>query len=491
MQAWTKPDLLFDRETEWEDLVEFAGNPASGATLALVYGRRRQGKTLLLELLTEAAGGFMFTGLQQSDTQNRADLATAYARHTGLPGAAFGDWREAVDALLRLGEGRDQPVTVVLDEFSYLLEAAPPLASIVQNALSPRSHAKTRTRTRLILCGSAITTMRGLLGGSAPLRGRATLELMVDPLGYRDAAEFWGVAHDPELAFRLHALVGGTPAYREMSFDAPMSAADFDGWVARRLLRPASAMFREGDVLLHEEPGLGDPALHYAVLAAISRGAHKRGEIATVLGRPDSALTYPLLMLEHTLLIERLDDAFRQKRPVYRIAEPLIRFHQLVIRPNEGRLVMRAEKQVWAEAADAVSSLIYGPHLEDLARRWCMEHASKETLGGVAGQVMPAVLACRKERSSHELDVVAIEARLSAADRVTAIGEVKATAVPMDTGAVERLEHIRGLLDPGKVDGPPKLLLFSRSGFTRGLRDLAKARDDVELIDLDRLYRGD
>ncbi|MFB9891824.1 hypothetical protein [Planobispora takensis] len=89
---WAKPGALFDREIEWGELTEFAGNPA--------------------------------------------------------PGAAFGDWREAVDALLRLGEDRDRPVTVVLDEFSYLMDAAPPLTSIVQNALSPRGHAKTRTRTR-------------------------------------------------------------------------------------------------------------------------------------------------------------------------------------------------------------------------------------------------------------------------------------------------------------------------------------------------------
>jgi hypothetical protein len=232
---------------------------------------------------------------------------------------------------------------------------------------------------------------------------------------------------------------------------------------------------------------LGDPALHYAVLAAISKGAHKRSEIATVLGRPDSALTYPLLMLEHTMLVDRLEDALRQKRPVYRIAEPLIRFHQLVIRPNEGRLVRRGENEVWVEAAPTVSSLIYGPHMEDLARKWCADHASTRTLGGVADHVMPAVLACKAERSSHELDVVV----LVPGGRVSAIGEVKATTVPVDRGAVERLEHIRDLLPPDKAEGRPKLLLFSRSGFTWGLLKLAETRDDVELVDLERLYRGE
>src|SRR5450759_2316032 len=111
-------------------------------------------------------------------------------------------------------------------------------------------------RTRLILCGSALSTMRGLLTGTAPLRGRASLELVLHPFGYRDAALFWQVAHDPELAVRMHALVGGTPAYRDMCTNpSPTSASDFDRWVVDNLLNPASAMFREGNALLSEEDG--------------------------------------------------------------------------------------------------------------------------------------------------------------------------------------------------------------------------------------------
>ena len=126
--------------------------------------------------------------------------------------------------------------------------------------------------SRLFLCGSAFTVTRGLLAGSAPLRGRAKLELLVQPFDYRDAAAFWGLLRDPELAFQVHALVGGTPAYLDMCVDRPDSVADFDDWVIRRLLNPASPMFREGNALLSEEPELGDASLYHAVLAAICAG---------------------------------------------------------------------------------------------------------------------------------------------------------------------------------------------------------------------------
>src|ERR1700733_8712795 len=242
--AVAKPDRLFDRDAEWRELTEFATLPEQGATLGLLYGRRRQGKTLLLELLALELGGFMFAATQQSEAQNLADLGAAYAAYRGLrQPVIFAGYREAFDELFRLGE--DGPVPVIIDEFPYLVAATPALPSYLQQALSPLGHAREHTRTRMILCGSALTTMSQLLGGGAPLRGRARLDLIVRPFAFREAAEFWDVAGHPELAFRLHALTGGTPAYKEMCGGSrPQSLADLDGWGQRRLVHPAVGVFR-------------------------------------------------------------------------------------------------------------------------------------------------------------------------------------------------------------------------------------------------------
>src|ERR1700722_13052207 len=213
--AVPKPHRLFDRDAEWRELTEFATLPHQGATLGLLYGRRRQGKTLLLELLALELEGFIFAATQQSEAQNLADLGAAYAAYRGLrQPVVFADYLEALYEFIRIGE--DRAVQVIIDEFPYLVAATPALPSYLQQALSPLGHARERTKTRMILCGSALTTMSQLLVGGAPLRGRARLELIVRPFGFREAAEFWEVADDPELAFRVHALTGGTPAYKEM-----------------------------------------------------------------------------------------------------------------------------------------------------------------------------------------------------------------------------------------------------------------------------------
>lgn len=485
-----KPDRLFDRDVEWAELTEFATSAQAGAQLGLVYGRRRQGKTLLLELLALELGGFMFAATQQSEAQNLADLGAAYAAYRGLrQPVVFGDYREALGELLRLGEER--PTTVIIDEFPYLVAATPALPSYLQQALSPLGHAREHTRTRMILCGSALTTMSQLLGGGAPLRGRALPELVVRPFGFRQAAGFWEVADDPELAFRLHALVGGTPAYKDMCGGAgPRSLDDLDRWVQRRLLNPASAMFREGGLLLREEPSVSDVSAYASVLGAISAGSTRRGEIAGVLGRPASSIAHLLTGLEDIGLIEHADDALRAKRSVFRVTEPVVRLHQLVTSRHEPELVAGRADRVWARASQRVAARIYGPHFEDLARQWSLYYANDETVGGIAGAVRPTEIACQEHRTGHEVDIVVIE-NPGAGDRITAIGEAKDTNAEVDTRQLRRLEHLRGLLPSGRVDQPPKLLLFSRNGFASDLMREAAGRPDVELIGLDRLYRGE
>jgi hypothetical protein len=490
MSGLPKPAELHDRAEEWQSLADFAADDDPGAVLGIVYGRRRQGKTLLLELLAEATGGLAFTGLQQANTQNLADLAAAYAEFTGLPGASFASWPDAIAALLAIGDHLGRPVLVALDEFPYLVEQAPELPSVLQRALSPRGAARRSGQARLILCGSAFTVMRGLLGGSAPLRGRAKLELIVQPFDFREAAGFWGVLDDPELAFQVHALVGGTPAYRDMCVDRPRSVSGFGEWVVNRLLHPASAMFREGSALLYEEPELGDAALYHAVLAAVCGGAHKRSDIAKKLGRPDSALSHPLDMLERVQLIRKADDALRARRPLYQVTEPLLRLQHLLIRPHEARLVGRGRARVWAESADVVASLIHGPHLEDLARSWCIDHASSETLGGLPSRCEPALVACREHKANHELNVVVTSDAPYSGSRVLAIGEVKAIQSPVGLNQLRRLEHIRTLLPGGTDSEQPRLMLFARHGFTPDLTGEAAARPDTELVDLHRLYHG-
>ena len=104
--------------------------------------------------------------------------------------------------------------------------------------------------------------------------------------------------------------------------------------------------------------------------------------------------------MEDIGLIERLDDALRGKRTVFRIAEPVVRLNHLITTRYEPELVAGRADRVWRRSATVVAEKIYGPHSEDLARQWCLLYADEASLGGVAGAVRPTEIACRGKGTS-------------------------------------------------------------------------------------------
>jgi uncharacterized protein len=487
----TKPRAIFDREAEWADLTRFAADDRPGATLGVVTGRRRQGKTLLLYELARATQGFYFGATEATEADSLRRLGQALAQHTGTLGAIdLPDWATAVDALLALGSRQRTPV--VLDEFPFLARARRDLPSILQHALTPGRPERTGSRSRIVLCGSALSFMGGLLAGSAPLRGRAGLELRVGPLGYRDAARFWGIT-DPNLAARVYAIVGGTPAYRReyVEDDAPSGPGDFNDWVVRAVLNPARPLFREARYLLAEDPDLREPALYHSVLAAVAEGNATRGGIASYIGRKATDLQHPLTVLEDAGLIARERDLLHPGRSIYRITEPLLTFYQAIMRPSWAALERRQGTNVWRRARQRFLSAVVGPQFEALVRCWTEQFAAEATLGGVATEVGRASVADPTTHARYEIDVLALgESHPRSGSRpLLVLGEAK-WGETLGPGHLARLERARDLVRAsGKVSvAETRLLLASAAGFAPELE--RKKRPDVILVDLRRMYEG-
>lgn len=468
----SRPRDLFDREAEWKALARFATDPALRGALGVVYGRRRQGKSWLIERLARAAGGLYVEAFEASARQQLDAFARALAAHVRAPFVpTFPDWQAAIAAW----HGADVPL-VVLDEVQHLVASAPELPSLLQGAASRRAG------PRVILCGSALGAMRALLASDAPLRGRASLELVVRPFDFRTAAAYWGLAKRPRDAVRLHALVGGTPAYRDLAGRRAPKRGAFDDWVFDVLLDPAGALLREGRVLAMDSAH-SDRGLYQGILSAIAGGATRRGRIASVVGRPDNTLAHPLDVLVDLALVERLEDPLHARRSFFRLAEPLLHAHALLIAPNEGVIERRGARTLQVEIERTLSAGVEGPHFERLARDWAQRFASERTLGGVPRAIGPSAVSDASRRLELEIDLAA-----TTGDRILALGEAK-WSQKVGRDVLTELEHKRSLLgDRGKH---AKLLVFGGGTFEKPLRDAARARDDVELIDLERLYRGD
>ena len=493
--AIERPAALFDRVTEWDDLVAFATEPTTSFRIGVVSGRRRQGKSFILDEVARQAGGFYHQAIEEERAPALERLGAAMAADRGLLGGSlsFPDW----SALLRtLAEpATPSPRLVVIDEYPYLLAKSPDIASAIQLAYDA-SRLGRQPPLRLILCGSAMSVMAGLLSGQRALRGRAVLDLVVDPFDYREAAAFWGVQGDPRLAFLLFCVVGGTPGYRDLlEMGPPTSVADFAAWLARGVLNPSHAMFRETDYLLAEEPSLTDRAIYQSALAAIAAGRTTSGAVAGALGRPETSVTHVIDGLERARFIERADDVLRSRRPTLRITDAMLRFQHAVIRPDFHRFESRQTLAAWSDATARFESGVAGPAFEAIARAWTSRYASADTLGGTAARVGSTVVNDSAGRSRVEIDVVALEARSNDEAGVNPtlllIGEAKSGPDPRGLADLRRLERAKELLAGRAHVERTRLAIFAAGGFTADLQNEATRRSDVELIDLERLYAGD
>jgi uncharacterized protein len=262
-------------------------------------------------------------------------------------------------------------------------------------------------------------------------------------------------------------------------------------------LDPAHALFSEDDFLLRDEARITDRSQYLSVLSAIAQGATTSGSIAARLGRDSRSLHHALGVLEDGGFVERSDDVLQDRRPVYRVRDPIVRFSRLVTKPDADRLERGHWAQVVADRVHTIEAGVFGPHFEHLARQFVARHASPSTVGGCAGVVGSAVLADRAARRNHEVDVVAIAVERASNERprVIALGEAKFTAAVRGLGDLARLERARELVVATRSDrldtASIRLLLFSAAGFDRELVATARRREDLELIDLERLYGGE
>lgn len=391
-----KPDRIFDRSFEWSTLSRFVASESPHVRFGVVSGRRRQGKTFLLRALAEAANGFYFTAAEATAHDSLREFGAALAEHTGGPAPyTLTTWSDALRVLYEtVPDG-----LVIIDEFPYLIKADRSIPSVFQRKLDER--ASGRPGTRLLVCGSAMSVMGGLLAANAPLRGRASVELVVNSFDYRTAAKFWRI-DDPRLAVLVHSVVGGTPAYRQefVGGDAPESVADFDDWVARTALNPAVPLFREARYLLAEETDIRDPALYNSVLGAIAEGNATRGGIANHIGRKSSDLIHSLNVLQDCGLITREADPFHARRTRFRVVEPLVTFYEAIMRRAWTPLEQRQASQVWRRSGPTFRTQVVGPHFEALCREWA-GRVAEDVFGDLPGEVAAGTIADPANRSQR------------------------------------------------------------------------------------------
>ena len=299
--------------------------------LYVLYGRRRVGKTELLQQFCQGRRAVYFQAAQVRPKDNLRAFRRALAEGLDDPLAEaveFPDWTAALSyAAERAG---DERLVLVLDEFPYLCETSKGLPSEFQRFWDTRG--KTSS-LMLVLCGSQISFMeKEVLAERSPLFGRRTAQRRLEALAPEATLAFfprWSVA-DRVLAY---SILGGMPAYLRR-FDDKRSLVEN---VLKETLRPEGYLFDEVQFLLRSE--LTNPATYNSILAAVAQDAQKVGEIALHVGVDSTTANKYLHVLRELRLVEREvpltdPDPLRSRRGVYRIADRFLAFHFRHLQPH-------------------------------------------------------------------------------------------------------------------------------------------------------------
>lgn len=456
---------FIDRKTEMAALEREYRR--GGASLVVVYGRRRVGKTMLLVEFMKDKRAFYFLATEESEAQNRTsfkNLVADFVDDSLLRNASVDNWD---DLFARLTKEDGERIVIVMDEFQYLGKANAAFPSVFQRIWD--TILKDRN-VMVVLCGSLITMMVDqALSYSSPLYGRRTAQLRMTQLPFSCYREFFGEKSERELV-ELYSVTGGIPKYIELFEDAP----DIYDAIARNILDRSSFLYDEPNFLLQKE--VGDIGSYFSIIKAIAAGNRKLGKIAGALEVKQTSLTKYLKTLADLDLVEREvpvteTNPQKSKRGLYRIKDNFLLFWFRFVFPSLGLIE--------SGHPDAVLKKIEEGFVDGHAA-YVYEQVCREKIWQLYASGTWPFAPCRVGRwwgvNDVEIDLVAI----SDADDV-AFGECKFWKGPVGINVLRELEA-KSVAVPRSGSGNTWYALFSIGGFTDELQQTAASREDVLLF---------
>lgn len=437
-----------------------------GSSLVVVYGRRRLGKTTLLREFIRGKPALYYLATEENESENRKafqHVVAGFSSNPLLHAASVDRWEPLFQQIAC--EARNRKVVVVLDEFQYLGKANSAFPSILQRIWDMDLQ---QSNIMLILCGSLVHMMESqVLSYTSPLYGRRTSQIRLGAIPFEHFSSFYPDASQAEL-LPLYAVTGGVPKYIELF----QPRSDIYNMMANLVLSPKSFLFDEPSFLLGGE--VRDIGPYFSIVKTIAAGERKLGAIASALGVQQTSLSAYLRTLSNLDLVHREvpvteKQPHKSKRGLYRISDNFLRFWFRFVYPYRSMLEGGQE----AAVMDVIRRDFTAGHVSWVYEDVCRERALRLCAGGMWPLRLERVGRWWNDRS--EVDIVGL------GENSVLYGECKYWSHPVGMNVLEKLRSKAADVFPDTHGRDEYFALFSASGFTPDLLDLAK-RDSHILL---------
>ena len=462
--------MFIGRERELKSLEQLY---ASGKfEFAVLYGRRRVGKTALLTQFIQGKKAIYFMGVESNAKQNLENLSKSILEYASGIAAetSFVSFQAALECVFKMAE--KERVILVLDEYPYVARSSKSLASTLQLLIDKN---KDTSKLMLILCGSSMSYMEDqVLAYKAPLYGRRTAQMKLLPFDFEETCRYFNhfKGEDKALAY---GIVGGTPQYLLQINDR----LSIEENIKNTFLNPISFLYEEPVNLLKQE--VREPAIYTAIITAIAAGASLMSEISSKVGEDTNVCASYIKNLISLGIVQK-ETPYGEKasrKSLYSIEDNMFRFWHRFVLENNSLIARGAADLVYQRIAPQLDHYM-GKVFEEI----CKQYLWKLLLDGRS----PVEFASLGrwwgndpiEKAQAEIDI------LGEQDKTTALfGECKWTNERVDLGVLETLVHRSHLFQHSKV----YCFLFSKSGFTKGCMVRANELGNVTLVEYADILR--
>lgn len=440
--------------------------------LFVLYGRRRVGKTTLLNEFCKGKDTIFYSAEQSNNKLNLEKFSrlvfSFYGEENLEPFSSWGNALSYIDE-----RQKDKRLILVIDEFPYLVRKNKALLSEMQHLID---HNLKNGKLFIVLCGSYMGFMeKEVLGSKSPLFGRRTGQLHMKPFSYQTSMKFLDGFSDED-KLKLYGAFGGTPLYlQQIQLDNT-----FEENIKKAFLRVTSYLYEEPLLLLRQE--VQEPGVYSAIIEAIAGGYTKSNEISTKIGE-DSAkcLKYIKTLCELGILYKEtpFGDKESSRKTIYGISDFMFRFWYRYVFGNRTLVETGAQQAVWQKRIEPNYSSYMGLVFEKI----CSDYLTAQNANGNLPFLFTAIGRWwgtnPKTHKQVEIDLIANDSK----DYL--ICECKWRNEKTDLGVLNELKENADIFNTKRDN--TWFILFTKVGFTDAVLKEAETDPNIILVDMSKI----